>query len=668
MRIKTRINLLIGAAVSLVACFAVSVFYVASDLTAWMAKSEASREIIKGVFELDALRGDFQFHYSQRAHEQWSGRYASLTALTRRSRELYERPEERRIVELILFNLAKMDDLFRRVDKYRDTEIGRDLRDILLEQSREAVNYASRLAAHSGDRTERLMRRMMFITIAFIFAALLMLALAYFIIRTKVIRPIGYLQKGVKRISEGDLNYKTNLYFGDEIGHFSRAFDHMTSRLAKTQAGLQSELEQRRAAEEKLKFFNEELERKVEERTRDLEQEVDLRQKSEEALKAANEGLEEKVRERTALAETRAVKMRELASELTIAEQKERRRLAHILHDHLQQVLVASKINIGLLRAHLKEEEALKIAGTVDQYVDEAIASSRSLAVELSPPVLNDSNITMAIEWLARWVKDKHRLEVTVEAEENLPVPAEEIKIFLFQAARELLFNVVKHSQSSKALIRLSAGTQAIRISVEDRGRGFDPALLENRDANGFGLIHMRERITILGGRMEVESAPGSGARFSIVMPASPAPEPVPAAAPYAAGSGILPGIRVLIVDDHRIVRQGLVNMLAQHPDIQVAGEAGDGEEAVRKAAELQPNVVVMDITMPKMNGIEAARRIKALMPETRIIGLSLHEAEYMEQEMKEAGGDFYFNKNGNIKNLIDAILSFPASAAGSLQ
>jgi DNA-binding NarL/FixJ family response regulator len=114
--------------------------------------------------------------------------------------------------------------------------------------------------------------------------------------------------------------------------------------------------------------------------------------------------------------------------------------------------------------------------------------------------------------------------------------------------------------------------------------------------------------------------------------------------------------IRVLVADDHVILREGLTGLLTEEPDIDVVGQAGDGQEALELARRIAPQVVLMDITMPVLNGIDATRQIKAEMPQVRVIGLSMHEDQAMISAMYEAGADAYLVKSGPSEALVEAI------------
>jgi len=114
--------------------------------------------------------------------------------------------------------------------------------------------------------------------------------------------------------------------------------------------------------------------------------------------------------------------------------------------------------------------------------------------------------------------------------------------------------------------------------------------------------------------------------------------------------------IRIVLADDHAIVRDGLRSLLEQQADMRVVAEAADGLEAVRVAGDTQPDVVVMDASMPSLNGIEATRRIRAQYPNVRVICLSIHSESQFVSAMLEAGASGYLLKDCAIEELIRAI------------
>jgi NarL family two-component system response regulator LiaR len=114
--------------------------------------------------------------------------------------------------------------------------------------------------------------------------------------------------------------------------------------------------------------------------------------------------------------------------------------------------------------------------------------------------------------------------------------------------------------------------------------------------------------------------------------------------------------IRVLLAEDHIVVREGTRELLRREQDMEVVGEAGDGEEAIALATKLQPDVVVMDIAMPKVNGIEATKRIKELYPSTAVLILTAYDNEQYIFALLEAGAAGYLLKNVRRSELIDAV------------
>lgn len=114
--------------------------------------------------------------------------------------------------------------------------------------------------------------------------------------------------------------------------------------------------------------------------------------------------------------------------------------------------------------------------------------------------------------------------------------------------------------------------------------------------------------------------------------------------------------MKILIVDDHAIMRDGLRAILAREPDLEVVGEAHDGREAVEQALSLAPDIVLMDISMPGLNGVEATRRIREARASARVIGLSMHADPSYVRAMFAAGADAYLLKNSAAEELLLAV------------
>lgn len=390
---------------------------------------------------------------------------------------------------------------------------------------------------------------------------------------------------------------------------------------------------------------------------------------SEERLRQLNQTLEAQVAERAAEAEQRASQLRALAMELINAEQGERRRVAQLLHDSVQQRLAAAKLRLSMAQGEVREAA---VAGQIQQaceLIDESMEESRSLTSQLSPLVLYELGLPAALVWLGQWMHEQHGLAVEVEAAPDAEPGSEETAALLFQAVRELLFNVAKHAGVTTARVILDSADGCVRITVEDLGKGFSPAAgaAIGASTGGFGLFTIRERLACVGGRLTIDSAPGRGARVTLLAPARAiaGPQVGPAAScagPVADGVASPRTIRVLLADDHPIVRGGLAALLRDYPDIDVIAEAADGQTAVELARQLWPDVVIMDVSMPRMNGIDATRLIVSELPGVRVIGLSMHGQEQIAASMRRAGAVAHLHKGGPPDVLIAAIRHAGAS------
>ena len=177
-------------------------------------------------------------------------------------------------------------------------------------------------------------------------------------------------------------------------------------------------------------------------------------------------------------------------------------------------------MRIGALR-HAPLEPLRKAALEADKLLAECIGTSRSLTCELSPPVLHDGGLVEAMEWLSQWVGQKYGLNVQIHTQGENVAQTEDLKVLLFQSLRELLFNVVKHAKVKTAKVQVERSPQGIKITVTDRGRGFQLGKLRAHGAKegGFGLFSIRERLEMLGGGLEIKSALGKGSEFTLHVP-----------------------------------------------------------------------------------------------------------------------------------------------------
>jgi signal transduction histidine kinase len=385
---------------------------------------------------------------------------------------------------------------------------------------------------------------------------------------------------------------------------------------------------------------------------------------AEQSLRELNATLERRVVEGTALSQKRAEKLRQLALKLTNTEQSERSRLAQILHDSLQQNLAAARLHVMTGAESVADTDARAALVAAGELLSEAIGTSRSLTSELCPAPLYTGGLEAALQWLAHHMEERFGLKTTLRADVTVE-PSQACRILVYRTVQELLTNVSKHSGSRSAEVRLVQRDARLQVTVSDTGAGFDVKTVEKGEQTGFGLFSIRERIQALGGTMHIESAAGKGTRVDIELPllvkdeveaAGPGARYAPAALGEAGEAGTL---RVLIADDHEIVRCALADMLAFHQGLRVVGHAANGREAVEKAWEVLPDIVLMDVRMPEMDGIEATRRIVAELPGTVIIGLSAHEDPGTGRRMMDAGAVAYVDKSGPPDELFDVIRRF---------
>jgi|GEM_PF-1885230 len=368
--------------------------------------------------------------------------------------------------------------------------------------------------------------------------------------------------------------------------------------------------------------------------------------------------LEQDLRRRNEELTLSSQKLRKLLVELSETEDRERRRLAELLHDDVQQLLAGVGFHLRMARKEAGGEETKRLLDEADTLLKESIRLTRDLSHELSPASLQHIGLSKALERLAGVMKQRYGLEVSVSVEGEVDDLAAGIRTLLYKAVMEMLFNIVKHARVNEAGLEVKRTSDAVVTLVKDHGKGFDTdAVLNRSSGEGLGLLSIQERLASLGGSLEVESLPGSGSRFHLTVPIQEGMEEPEASSENAFERALLneggrEPVRVVLVDDHNTVREALANHLSGHPRIEVVGQAENGRAALTVVADRLPDLVLMDLAMPEMNGAEAARRIKASHPDIRVVGLSMFQREGMEDELRNVGMDGFLPKTSLLSEL----------------
>lgn len=216
-------------------------------------------------------------------------------------------------------------------------------------------------------------------------------------------------------------------------------------------------------------------------------------------------------------------KIRTLASALTIAEQDERHRISQVLHDDLQQRLFAIRAQLSFLMESfapgtISQETQVSI-DQVQNWIADAITITRNLSVDISPSVLQGDGIGEAVQWLSSRMKEQYGLQLTVDVKDPLRQLPDHMRVTLFQAVRETLFNVVKHAGVLQATVTLERLDGNGHVTISDAGSGFDAETILADPQTAHGLLIVRDRLNLMGSSLNIHSVPGGGTRVKIEFP-----------------------------------------------------------------------------------------------------------------------------------------------------
>jgi CheY-like chemotaxis protein len=358
-----------------------------------------------------------------------------------------------------------------------------------------------------------------------------------------------------------------------------------------------------------------------------------------------------------------------LSGRLLQLQDDERRRIARDLHDVSGQKLAALILNLsqmgrtGTLRSDASAQGVLAECRQLSEQVSEEI---RTLSYVLHPPLLDEAGLASAVQWYANGFGQRAGIHVDVDIDPGLTRLPPETEIALFRVVQEALTNVRRYSGSASAQVRLQVQNDRIQLEIEDQGKGMPAEMLQSRGPSallGVGIQGMRERMRQLSGQLEIGSGAAGGAKVVATVPIAaelreasrPTGTAEMAASAETGGTSSLLK-RILIADDHEMLREGIRQVLQSEKDWIVCGEAADGREAIEKTLALSPDLVIVDINMPIMNGLATMRRIRQERPQTKILVFTVNNSDQMAREIITAGADGYVCKSNASQDLIESI------------
>jgi len=359
--------------------------------------------------------------------------------------------------------------------------------------------------------------------------------------------------------------------------------------------------------------------------------------------------------------------LRQLSARLLQLQDEERRRIARDLHDVTGQKIAVLSMSLDRL-ARLTEQrkpeakESIKESREVVRQIGEEI---RTLSYLLHPPLLDECGLASAVHWYAEGFEKRSGIKLEVSIGDDIPRLPIDAETTLFRVVQESLTNVHRYSGSSSAKIKVSKDSEEVRLEIIDYGHGTKSgtarARLDGPAPLGVGIPGMRERLHQLGGELTVDFAT-TGTRVTATLPVKKAAQTDAeesadqTSLTFTIRSAADARRRILIADDHELMRRGLRGLLESHDEWAVCGEAVEGTEAVRKSTDLKPDLVIMDVNLPGLSGIEAALQIRREREGAKILFFTVHDSDEVIREIVEAGALGYVAKSRASQDLMDAV------------
>ncbi|WP_164824240.1 hybrid sensor histidine kinase/response regulator transcription factor [Paenibacillus elgii] len=318
---------------------------------------------------------------------------------------------------------------------------------------------------------------------------------------------------------------------------------------------------------------------------------------------------------------------------LTLAE--ERNRLSKDLHDTMGHSFTSIMVGLETLRSEVNTPEGERKLDSLLQLTRGSLDEVRQCVHQVG--AAQDSR-TLVESLQALTAEFQALTKVTVRLRtlgEEVQV-SQQVKMTLHRCLQESLTNAVRHGQAGEIAVSLHFEEKQLRLEVQDNGLG-----TEELQA-GFDLTAMKERASDLQGQVHIHSKPGEGTVVTCTLPRQAEQQEE--------------AIRLLLVDGQPSIRESLQMMLAREKDFEVVGLTEDGEQALEQCERLRPHVVLMDLHMPRMDGVEAAKRVKQKHPGIRVLIMTTFQETEKAVEALRSGADGYLLKSSEPQELSETI------------
>lgn len=386
----------------------------------------------------------------------------------------------------------------------------------------------------------------------------------------------------------------------------------------------------------------------------------------------------------------------QLQREREFAMLEERNRLAREIHDTVAQSLAALILQLDTTQTLLQRGDLPTTAAMLAQahgLAKSALEDTRRAIRGLAAATAQALSSAQAIAQEAQQLEAESGIQTQFILTGEEQVLTQDQRASLLRIVQEALNNTRKHARPQRVRVGLQFGPDEVMLLIEDDGMGFDAnAARTPGPEGGYGLFGMEERAQLVGATLQIDSTPGWGTRIRVVLPYRPSSSvaekrgqefverkidvrkiepdstdlkstetqvvdapvipPVAEAIPRPAATAI----RVLIVDDHTLAREGIRGMLQMSADVVVVGEATDGAQAVEQALLLHPDVVLMDLQMPGVDGMEGLRRMRVRMPDVPVVILTTFQTEQQVMEALSAGARGFLLKDADPVELLAAV------------